>query len=64
VEHKVYGKIKSFFSSKLVMNVIVTGIYRFETPFKTDGCLHNYIAYDTAVGAAHVESYQFSSLCV
>jgi len=44
------------------MSVIVTGIYRFETSFKTDSCFHNYITYDTAVGAAHVESYQFSNL--
>ena len=52
------------FSSKLVMSVIVPGIYRFETPFKTDSYFHSYIAYDTAVGAAHVESYQFSNLCL
>jgi len=25
------------------MSIIVTGIYSFETPFKTDSCLHNYV---------------------
>jgi hypothetical protein len=57
VEHKVYGKIKSF-GCKMVMSVIVTGLYRFETPLKTDTCFHSYKAYDTAVGAARVESYR------
>ena len=46
------------FSSKMVMSVIVTALYRFETPLKTDSCFHSYIAYDTAVGAARMESYR------
>jgi len=46
------------------MSIVVTGIYRFESPFKPDSCLYNYVAYSTAVGAAHVESYQFSNLCL
>ena len=53
------------FNSKMVMSIIVTGLYRFETPLKIDSCFHNYIAYDTAEGTAHVESYRLlQSLCV